>query len=60
MARKQVAPIAPYEAFGHIDYQRIGIIGIDELYKLFTSNDFVLNDQQIGQLLHGLKRRCYR
>jgi len=60
VARKQLKYIQPYEAFGHIDYQLTGRIGIPSLRKFFFENDFNVSDSQLYYLLHGLRRRCYR
>ena len=60
MSRKQLAAIQPYDAFLHIDSFKTGSIGVKELKKLFSENDFNVTDSQIYYLLHGLRRRAYK
>lgn len=59
VARKQVAFIAPYNAFAEVDYLRSGLIGLGEIERFFSVNDFELEQRQVYLLLHALRRRFY-
>ena len=59
VGRKQVAFIAPYNAFAEIDHLRSGLIGLGELERFFFVNDFDISEDQTYLLLHSLRRRCY-